>query len=255
MRRTFGGYQFEFVGELHPDRDGSGEIVAYAHPLEGIRLNAYGAGPFCRFRLAEASSNAGVYAITLDEDVAYFGECQNLAARFGTAGYGHIAPRNCHHDGQSTNCKINSCVLKHAKAGSIIRVWFYITPSRHGVESGLISALRPPWNTRVESTHGHTNLASRVSSQRHDVDRFREALERELRKASTAGLETVAIRAGNLHRSVGGYPGPRHAMPTCCAAMHAAMEIGDRVVEAPPSGKGASLTIEFRLPRPSNQPL
>jgi hypothetical protein len=51
---------------------------------------------------------------------------------------------------------------------------------------------------------------------------------------------------------VGGYPGNNHRMPVCCAAMRAEMRAGDNIVRAPPSGDGANVVIEYRLPRSCN---
>jgi 5-methylcytosine-specific restriction protein A len=79
---------------------------------------------------------------------------------------------------------------------------------------------------------------------------FRRELARQLANAHAAGLSHVRINAGALHRQMGGYPGPDHRMPMCCDVMRAEMRPGDRVVTTPPRGRGASLTIEYRLPRP-----
>jgi hypothetical protein len=57
----------------------------------------------------------------------------------------------------------------------------------------------------------------------------------------------VDVNAGALHRNVGGYPGPNHRMPTCCAAMRAALKRGDMVLKEPRSGVGASLTLRYHL--------
>jgi hypothetical protein len=38
-------------------------------------------------------------------------------------------------------------------------------------------------------------------------------------------------------------------MPVCCAAMRGVKGPSDRIVEQPPSGNGASLLIQFALPR------
>jgi hypothetical protein len=38
-------------------------------------------------------------------------------------------------------------------------------------------------------------------------------------------------------------------MPVCCAVMHAARRPGDEILSSPPSGRGASLLIRYRLPR------
>jgi hypothetical protein len=64
------------------------------------------------------------------------------------------------------------------------------------------------------------------------------------------GRENVEVSAGELHRSVGGYPGPDHRMPVCCSVMRFEFsEDCDRVLESPLSGDGASLTIRYNLPR------
>ncbi len=72
-----------------------------------------------------------------------------------------------------------------------------------------------------------------------------------IRKTVTRGPNWLgpAIPPGELHRAVGGYPGPSHKVPVCCRAMRSAMENGDREIESPPSGSGASLTVEYRLPQ------
>lgn len=63
-------------------------------------------------------------------------------------------------------------------------------------------------------------------------------------------MTEITIRAGDLHKALGGYPGPNHRMPICCSAMYQAMDIGDEIVKAPPKGRGANLYIRYRLPRP-----
>lgn len=78
---------------------------------------------------------------------------------------------------------------------------------------------------------------------------FRRVLDTKLRTASASGADHLDVRAGELHRNLGGYPGPDHRMPTCCAAMRSAMRSGDVVLAEPPKGTGASLTIRYRLPR------
>lgn len=81
------------------------------------------------------------------------------------------------------------------------------------------------------------------------ADDFRAALAARLDGAGREGQPHVDVNSGDLHREVGGYPGPAHRMPACCNVLRAAMRTGDEVIEAPPSGMGASLTIRFKLPR------
>lgn len=59
------------------------------------------------------------------------------------------------------------------------------------------------------------------------------------------------INAGELHRRVGGYSGRNHQMPFCCDVMPGALapDAGDVILDEPPSGEGASLTIRYMLPK------
>ena len=59
----------------------------------------------------------------------------------------------------------------------------------------------------------------------------------------------VDVTSGDLHRRVGGYPGPNHRMPICCSVMRQAMQGGDVILDEPPKGNGATLAIRYRLPR------
>ena len=78
---------------------------------------------------------------------------------------------------------------------------------------------------------------------------FRSQLYAEFKNAEEKKQPYVDINSGNLHRTVGGYPGNNHRMPVCCEVMYAEMRTGDQTLASPPKGKGASLTIRFNLPR------
>ena len=78
---------------------------------------------------------------------------------------------------------------------------------------------------------------------------FRDELQQQLKVAEKQGKKHIAVQSGELHREVGGYPGPHHRMPVCCDVMYSEMSDGDRVITAPPSGRGATLTIQYVLPR------
>ena len=78
---------------------------------------------------------------------------------------------------------------------------------------------------------------------------FRRELHKLLDDAKERGKTTIVVTSGDLHRAVGGYPGPNHRMPVCCGVMREEMREGDRIVEAPPKGNGATLRIEYHLPR------
>lgn len=81
------------------------------------------------------------------------------------------------------------------------------------------------------------------------VKLFQEALNEEFRVAERKGMKYLIVKAGDLHRKVGGYPGPNHRMPICCHVMRKNMQLDDEVLSEPPSGVGASLTIRYCIPR------
>ena len=78
---------------------------------------------------------------------------------------------------------------------------------------------------------------------------FRQALRDILSSAGREGGDYVEVRSGDVHRRLGGYPGPSHNLPGCCGAMRSMMLPGDLVLRQPPKGKGASLVVRYALPR------
>ena len=70
------------------------------------------------------------------------------------------------------------------------------------------------------------------------IDDFRAAVRSLLREAASRDVPYIEINSGKLHQRLGGYPGPRHQMPSCCKAMYDEQEAGDEVVSRPPKGKG-----------------
>jgi hypothetical protein len=86
-------------------------------------------------------------------------------------------------------------------------------------------------------------------SQGPTPEQFRATLMAQIAQVAQAGHPWADIFAKDLHRRVGGYPGPNHRMPACCGAMHAERKPGDMVLNGPMSGIGASLVIRYKLPR------
>ena len=82
-----------------------------------------------------------------------------------------------------------------------------------------------------------------------NADDFRVELRRQIDRASRQGRPDIEINSGQLHRDVGDYPGPNHRMPICCSVMESEKQQGDDIVSAPPKGRGASLTVRYKLPR------
>ena len=85
----------------------------------------------------------------------------------------------------------------------------------------------------------------------------RDDFEHELRamlyeESRDVHRRQLVVRAGDLHRRVGGYPdntGKTNRMPLCCSVMEAEMQKGDEIVDGPPSRQGPSLTVRYRFPR------
>jgi 5-methylcytosine-specific restriction protein A len=81
------------------------------------------------------------------------------------------------------------------------------------------------------------------------IDHFRQGLLTQMDRAATAGRIDILISSGELHRSLGGYPGSTHGMPTCCDAMQAEMKPGDTLLVERTNGAG--MTVRYLLPRVS----
>ena len=79
------------------------------------------------------------------------------------------------------------------------------------------------------------------------ADDFRKELQNIF--CENEGKPSIDVNSRKLHRAIGGYPGENHRMPVCCDVMYDEMSARDKVLQSPPKGKGASLTIRYRLPR------
>ena len=82
-----------------------------------------------------------------------------------------------------------------------------------------------------------------------DARDFEAEIRRRWVSAGRTGASSADIAAGELHKSLGGYPGPNHRMPNCCQVMKRLMQPDDMILCAPPKGAGASLEIRYRIPR------
>ena len=97
-----------------------------------------------------------------------------------------------------------------------------------------------------QSRSNDSNKTNEEESVMPSSDDFRQALAQQF---SAAQDDSIVITSGELHRAVGGYPSKNHRMPVCCSVMRNAMKEDDLILNEPPSGQGASLTIRYRLPR------
>jgi hypothetical protein len=158
--RTFADRDFEHLGIIALDRDYDGEIRTFLpqsnyHDARVTPLHAYGAGPFCRFRIARKRRDTGLYVLTLDDVPVYAGECVDVGRRWGPNGYGGISPRNCFRGGQPTNCRVNAAILVEALQRRRIDLWFAPFSGTHDerlrAETALIRTLDPAWNRAKRS--------------------------------------------------------------------------------------------------------
>jgi hypothetical protein len=155
MYRIYLGYRFLKIGKIKLEKCG-GKIRTHC-PQKGIdikkqQLNKYAKGRFCFFKIASSwQGKAGLYIFIVRDVLKYFGECDDLYCRLYD--YGNISARECHDDGQATNCKINGLILKNSKKHSV-NLWFCNTRQasrrkRKKIERRLIEYLHPPWNGRM----------------------------------------------------------------------------------------------------------
>jgi hypothetical protein len=150
QRINIGKQKFSKICDILPQKDSSGALLELLPQVrykneQKLPLNNYGAGPFCKFNIPSNFNVSGVYAIVVNGDVKYIGECQNLSSRYNM-GYGNMSPRNCFVGGQETNCRINNLILLAAKFGAPISLWFLETERYKEIEIELRSALPLGWN-------------------------------------------------------------------------------------------------------------
>jgi hypothetical protein len=81
---------------------------------------------------------------------------------------------------------------------------------------------------------------------------FERELQKQIAAAVARGLKWLDVNAGELHRDVGGNPSARgeSRMPVCCGVMRRFRRPGDYILDEPPSGNGARLTIRYLLSTP-----
>jgi hypothetical protein len=144
-----GTIDFNFISFITPERDIYGKVREYSPSSRylnrnGLPLNKWGQGPFCRFRIEnDRSLNLfGVYAIVgKSNEVYYIGKCtgptSTLAKRFNN-GYSIISPRNCFQGGQSTNCHVNHLILEATSIDNTLSLFFFMTET--GTEASDLEA-------------------------------------------------------------------------------------------------------------------
>lgn len=149
------GISFNFAGALDAKRESSGGLrldqphERFANP-RGLRLNAYGLGPFVRLTVPSLPDHPGVYALCEEQgEVLYVGRARDsLRRRWGRQGYLVIDPRNCFVAGQSTNCRLNSLIAMCLGNGDVPHLCYHVVEDPVRLGHDLVAGIRPPWNIR-----------------------------------------------------------------------------------------------------------
>lgn len=149
------GMSFNLAGPLGAERESSGEFrldqphERFANP-RGLRLHAYGLGPFVRLIVPLLPDQPGVYAVCEEQgEVLYIGRARDsLRRRWGRQGYSVIDPRNCFVGGQSTNCRLNSLIAARLASADVLLLWYHVIEDPTRLEQELVALIRPPWNIR-----------------------------------------------------------------------------------------------------------
>jgi hypothetical protein len=147
-------YELVHVCRIEPILDTNGTVRKYLPQFNfanerSLPLNRYGAGPFCKFKIPNTYKTSGVYALTVDHETRYVGECENLSSRYNM-GYGNISPRNCFKGGQETNCRLNNLIYNAALEENTIDLWFHRTITFKLAELDILAIQRWAWNRKWE---------------------------------------------------------------------------------------------------------
>jgi hypothetical protein len=81
------------------------------------------------------------------------------------------------------------------------------------------------------------------------IDRFQRELRAQFEYAEKRRAKNIVVNSGELHRAVGGYPGPNECLQICCEVMKDEMKSGDVIIGNPDNCRRAALLIRYQLPR------
>ena len=74
-------------------------------------------------------------------------------------------------------------------------------------------------------------------------DDIKNILDQKHSYAKQEGVREIQINSGELHRELGGYPGPDHRMPMVCKVRRDSMRKNEEMSQTPQKGNGAQFTI------------
>ena len=127
----------------------------------GRARHSFGAGPFARLIMPPLPNAPGVYLWEKDGKVVYVGQTRMpFAKRLGPKGCSTISAYKTfawqpgrRNGGQQTNCRVNALANASLSAGSVITIWYRVTPSDMAAieEARWMAAFgTPKWNRRTE---------------------------------------------------------------------------------------------------------
>ena len=210
-----------------------------------------------------------LYAFVVDGALVYVGKTRG-ALKDRLQRYKTPAKNALH--GGSTNIKNNKNIRSSLLAGKTVEI--YVLPDKHeesyggfqfsraaALEDDLIAQFKPAWNGSsrravAELEPKPIRPVPAVSTEKKTVrilggpaEQFRRVLRQLFDNAVASDATHIDVQAGRLHREIGGYPQKGHSMPVCCSVMCQEMRVDDDLLSEPPKGKGATLSIRYRLPR------
>lgn len=113
------------------------ETYSFSQNKYSRKFHNYGQEEFCYFSddfFKKIPEDAGVYCWVFGSEPVYIGECVNLKKRMQA--YGKLTISACHY--QSTDCKMNSEILKALKDNKTVDLFFYKTESHDAVEQYIL---------------------------------------------------------------------------------------------------------------------
>jgi len=143
-------FKFQKICLILPNRCQTGQVEKFLpqsryENTSEKDLHKFGNGPFCKFKIPNDIKSSGVYALMVDGELKYLGECENLAKRYNTM-YGNIPPAACYKGGRETDCRINNHIYRASVENREVSLWFLNTPRFKEIEVQLRQKLRPIWN-------------------------------------------------------------------------------------------------------------
>ncbi len=110
--------------------------------------------------------------------------------------------------------------------------------------SFLMAQTAKTWKKQVARAEKRGALDKNTDSVESSISRdtFEKYMDKKLKSISA---DYIDLTSGDIHRSLGGYPGKNHSMPICCDVMYQKMRGDDVILHTPLKGKGATVTIRY----------